>query len=81
MIWCRFNLFVAWCDEIKVGWAYREKSTISSHVSLPDKELQLTQASLLRAHRFMTYEYLQPHLTLRALFILSCKSYLLVKRS
>ena len=31
--------------------------------------------------RFMTYEYLSPLLTLRSLFIVSYKSYLLVKRS
>jgi len=54
---------------IKAGWAYGEKSTVSSDVSLPEKELQTTGSSLLqnvRARRFTIYDLRVPTTTLNS---------------
>ena len=64
-----------------MSWAYHEKSTISSHISLPEKGLQTTRPTLLCACRFMTYECLPPLLIFPSPFIESRKYYLLVKQS
>jgi len=60
-----------------------EISTVSSHVCLFLKKNYKKGSHLCYVHvclRFTTYECLPPLLTLRSHFIVSRKSYLLVKR-
>ena len=65
-----------------MAWANPEKSTVSSRVSLPEKEIQTTLSSLLCTRRSTIYDLRVPTTTLNFTITFYRKSYnFLVKRS